>query len=73
MSQWAKFNVWQRLAPSSTRLKQCLKIIRIENATLWDLFNYFSDLILEHDLELPVGSAVLLGSASHLDNVGSAF
>ena len=73
MSQWAKFNVWQRLAPSSTRLKQCLKIIRIENATLWDLFNYFSDLILERDLELPVGSAVLLGSASHLANVGSAF
>ena len=60
-------------APSSTRHKQCLKIIRIKNATLWDLFNYFSDFILDRDLELPVGSTVLLGSASHLANVGPAF
>ena len=50
-----------------------MKIIRIKNATLWDLFNYFSDFILDRDLELPVGSTVLLGSASHLANVGPAF
>ena len=60
-------------APSSTRHKQCLKIIRIKNATLWDLFNYFSDFILDRDLELPDRSTVLLGSASHLANVGPAF
>ena len=54
--------------PAVTDSLQGLKMLRIENASLWDLFNYFRD----SDLVLPVGSAVLLESASHLANVGTA-
>ena len=57
-------------APATTADKQCLKIIRVENASLWDLHNYFRDFIWDRDLALPVGSCILLGSASHLGNVG---
>ena len=60
-------------APSVTPDKQCLKIIRIENATLWELFNFFSAMLSQGDLDLPVGSAILFGSASHLANVGLAY
>ena len=59
-------------APAATDSGQCLKIVRIENATLWDLHNYLRDLIFDRDLSLPVGSAILLGSVSHLGNVGPA-
>ena len=57
-------------APAALEGKQCLKIIRIENASLWDLHNYIRDLIWDRDLAMPVGSAILIGSASHLGNVG---
>ena len=57
-------------ATATTEDKQCLKIIRVENASLWDLHNYFRDFIWDRDLALPVGSCILLGSASHLGNVG---
>ena len=59
-------------APAVTPGKQCLKILRIENATLWDLHNFFRNMIAQDDLGLPVGSAILLGSASHLASVGLA-
>ena len=59
-------------APASTDSGQCLKIVRIENATLWDLHHFLRDLIFDRDLSLPVGSAILLGSVSHLSNVGPA-
>ena len=51
---------------------QCLKIIRIENASLWDLLNFLVDLVGKDNLAVPVGSALLLGSVSHLANVGTA-
>ena len=51
---------------------QCLKIIWIKNATLWDLHNYFRYFIWDRDLALPVGSAILIASASHLANVSTA-
>ena len=59
-------------APSTAEDKQCMKIIRVENASLWDLHNLFRDLIWDRDLAVPVGSCILIGSASHLGNVGSA-
>ena len=59
-------------APATTPGEQCLKIIRVENATLWDLLNTFKELIGERDLGVPVGSVILLGSASHLASVGTA-
>ena len=49
---------------------QCLKIIRIEFASLWELCNKFIDLVKKDDLAIPTGSTILLGSASHLSNVG---
>ena len=58
--------------PSTAEDKQCMKIIRVENASLWDLHNLFRDLIWDRDLAVPVGSCILIGSASHLGNVGSA-
>ena len=58
--------------PVSAEDKQCMKIIRVENASLWDLHNLFRDLIWDRDLAVPVGSCILIGSASHLGNVGSA-
>ena len=60
-------------APAATPGKQCLKIIRIENATLWELYNFFSAMLSQGDLDLPVGSAILFGSASHLANVGLTY
>ena len=57
-------------APATTADKQCLKIVRVENASLWDHHNYFRDFIWDRDLAMPVGSCILLGSASHLGNVG---
>ena len=60
-------------APAVTPGKQCLKIIRIENATLWELYNFFRSMLSQGDLDLPVGSAILFGSASHLANVGLAY
>ena len=59
-------------APSTAGDKQCLKIICVENASLWDLHNLFRDLIWDHDLAVPVGNCILIGSASHLGNVGPA-
>ena len=45
-----------------------MKIIRIENASLWDLHNSFKDLIMEQDLAVLVASAI--GSASHRQMLG---
>ena len=59
-------------APAPTPGEQCLKIFRVENATLWDLLNTFKELVGERDLGVPVGSVILLGSASHLASVGTA-
>ena len=59
-------------APSTAGDKQCMKIIRVENASLWDLHNLFRDLIWDRDLAVPVGSCILIGSASHLGNIGPA-
>ena len=60
-------------APAVTPGKQRLKIIWIENATLWELYNFFRSMLSQGDLDLPVGSAILFGSASHLANVGLAY
>ena len=59
-------------APSTAGDKQCLKVISVENASLWDLYNLFRDLIWDRDLDVPVGSCILIGSASHLGKVGPA-
>ena len=59
-------------APAATVGKQCLKIVRIENASLWDLHNYVRDLIWDRDLALPVGSAVRIGSASWYQLAGES-
>ena len=48
----------------------CMKIIRVEFGSLWELCNVYMDLIRSKDLVVPMGSAILLGSASHLSNVG---
>ena len=58
--------------PATREDHQCLKIIRIENGTLWDLMNFLVDMVDKDDLGVPVGSALLLGSLSHLANVGTA-
>ena len=50
--------------------KLCMKIIRVEFGSLWELCNVYMDLIRSKDLVVPMGSAILLGSASHLSNVG---
>ena len=51
---------------------QCLKIIRVENGSLWEIFTIFYDTIRLGKLHAPAGSVVLLGSASHLADVGVA-
>ena len=54
----------------SGRDLQCLKIIRLEFASLWELCSTLTDLVRKDDLLMPMGSAVLIGSASHLSKVG---
>ena len=49
---------------------QCLKIIRVENGSLWEIFGIFFDTVRKGGLHVPAGSVVLLGSASHLADVG---
>ena len=49
---------------------QCMKIIRVENGTLWEIFGIFHETIRRGRLHLPAGSVVLLGSASHPADVG---
>ena len=49
---------------------QCLKIIRVEFGSLWELCNVFIELIKNDDLSVPTGTTILIGSASHLSNVG---
>ena len=49
---------------------QCLKIIRLEFASLWELNNIFLEILRKEDLQVPTGSTILIGSASHLSNVG---
>ena len=51
---------------------QCLKIIRAEGATLWELFSVYYDILRKGQLHVPAGSAVLIGSASHLLDVSLA-
>ena len=48
---------------------QCLKIIRIEFGSLWELTNTFIKLVRSKDLIVPTGSTILIGSASHLSNI----
>ena len=47
-----------------------MKIIRVENGTLWEIFGIFHETIGRGRLHVPAGSVVLLGSASHLADVG---
>ena len=60
--------------PASTKADnsrgQCIKIIRVENGTLWEIFGIFHETIGRGRLHVPAGSVVLLGSASHLADVG---
>ena len=49
---------------------QCLKIIRLEFASLCELNNIFLEILRKEDLLVPTGSTILIGSASHLSNVG---
>ena len=49
---------------------QCMKIIRVENGTLWEIFGIFHETIRRGRLHIPAGSVVLLGSASHLADMG---
>ena len=49
---------------------QCLKIIRVEFGSLWELCNVFIELIKRDDLSVPTGTTILIGSASHLSNIG---
>ena len=58
------------LPSSSERSLQCIKIIRVEFASLWELCNIFIDLVRRDDLLLPMGSSILIGSVSHLSKVG---
>ena len=58
------------LPATSGRDLQCLKIIRLEFASLWELCSTLTDLVRKDDLLMPMGSAVLIGSASHLSKVG---
>ena len=58
------------LPATSGRDLQCLKIIRLEFASLWELCSTLTDLVRKEDLLMPMGSAVLIGSASHLSKVG---
>ena len=53
--------------------KQCLKVIRIENGSLWDLANYYMEMVRSQDLVVPTGSAILIGSASHLADIGLSY
>ena len=55
---------------NSGRELQCLKIIRLEFASLWELCSILTDLVRRDDLLMPMGSAILIGSASHLSKVG---
>ena len=42
----------------------------MEFGSLWELCNAFTDLVTKNDLAVPTGSRILIGSASHLTNVG---
>ena len=42
----------------------------MEFGSLWELCNAFTDLVTKNDLAVPTGSTILIGSASHLTNVG---
>jgi hypothetical protein len=48
----------------------CVQVIRLEFATIMELGNIFTDVITGSSL--PVGSVVLISSASHLASVGTA-
>jgi hypothetical protein len=54
----------------STSGTNCLKIIRIENGRLFELARAFVDLMT--GVNVPVGSLVLISSASHLADIGVA-
>jgi len=54
----------------STTGKDCLKIVRVENGSLWDLVNTFLDVTRGHSV--PKGSLLVLASAVHLADVGTA-
>ena len=60
------------LATADSAQGQCLKIIRVEGGTLWELFGIYYDILRKGKLYVPAGSAVLIGSASHLLDVGLA-
>jgi hypothetical protein len=48
----------------------CIQIVRVEFATLMELGRVFVDIFT--GTSLPVGSVVILSSASHLASVGTA-
>jgi len=54
----------------STTGKDCVKIVRVENGSLWDLVNTFLDVTRGHSI--PKGSLIVLSSAVHLADVGTA-
>jgi hypothetical protein len=54
----------------STSGTNCFKVIRIENAKLFELARAFVDLMI--GASVPVGSLILFSSATHLADVGLA-
>ena len=50
--------------------KQCIKILRVENGSLWEIFGVYAEMLREQNYAVPVGSAILMASTSHLVRVG---
>ena len=53
----------------STSEKDCIRVIRVENGSLWDLVNSFLDVTRGHSV--PKGSVVVISSAVHLADMGT--